>query len=432
MIRINLENTFIDKLEIENIAPFISTAHNILHDKTGPGSEFTGWVNYASQMTHKEINRMKSVAEKIRTTSEVFIVIGIGGSYLGAKAVIDALSHSFHNILSNNKRKSPQLLYAGQNISGKYLSELLDVIENKEVSLLVISKSGTTTEPALAFRVLKEHLEKKYGDKSKEHIVAVTDSDKGALRSLSDKEGYDSFIIPDNIGGRYSVITPVGLLPMAVMGIDIDKFIDGFKHAEEEFSNVNTMENICYQYVASRNILNRRNKSIELLVNYEPSLQYISEWWKQLFGESEGKDEKGIFPASVNFSTDLHSMGQFIQEGNKTIFETVIIVNNTGKDMDIYATDDNLDGLNYLSGKTFNYVNKKAFEGTLMAHVEGNVPNIIIEIDKLDEYNIGELLYFFMKACGISGYLLGVNPFNQPGVEAYKKNMFKLLEKPGY
>lgn len=432
MLKINLENSFVNTSEIKNLEPYIQSAHRVLHEGTGQGNDYIGWLDFASRIPEEEISRIKVTAEKIQGNCEYFIVIGIGGSYLGAKSVIDALSHSFHNLLDEDQRKAPKIIYAGQNISGKYLKELAELIERKDVSLLVISKSGTTTEPALSFRVLKEMVEKKYGENSKDHIYAVTDSSKGALRQLADKEGYESFIIPDNVGGRYSVITPVGLLPLAVMGINIEDFINGFIQGEKDYSSLDIESNICYQYVAARNVLYRRNKNIELLVNYEPSLQYISEWWKQLFGESEGKDGKGIFPGSVNFSTDLHSMGQFIQDGTKNLFETVIMVSDTGKDVSIKSSEENLDGLNYLSGKTLNYVNQKAFEGTLLAHVDGNVPNIIINMDKLDEYHIGNLMYFFMKACGVSGYLLGVNPFNQPGVEAYKKNMFRLLEKPGY
>lgn len=432
MLKINLENSFVNTSEIKNMEPFIQSAHRVLHEGTGPGNDFIGWLDFASRIPNEEISRIKATAKKIQGNCEYFIVIGIGGSYLGAKSVIDALSHSFHNLLEDDQRKVPKIIYAGQNISGKYLRELTELIENKDVSLLVISKSGTTTEPALSFRVLKEMVENKYAEESKDHIFAVTDGSKGALRQLADKESYESFVIPDNVGGRYSVITPVGLLPLAVMGINIEDFIKGFVQGEKDYSSVNIEDNICYQYVAARNVLYRRNNNIELLVNYEPSLQYVSEWWKQLFGESEGKDGKGIFPGSVNFSTDLHSMGQFIQDGTKNLFETVIMVSDTAKDVAIKSNEENLDGLNYLSGKTLNYVNQKAFEGTLLAHVEGNVPNIILQMDKLDEYHLGNLMYFFMKACGVSGYLLGVNPFNQPGVEAYKTNMFRLLEKPGY
>lgn len=432
MLKINLENSFVNTSEIKNMEPFIQSAHRVLHEGTGPGNDFIGWLDFASRIPNEEISRIKATAKKIQGNCEYFIVIGIGGSYLGAKSVIDALSHSFHNLLEDDQRKVPKIIYAGQNISGKYLRELTELIEKKDVSLLVISKSGTTTEPALSFRVLKEMVENKYAEESKDHIFAVTDGSKGALRQLADKESYESFVIPDNVGGRYSVITPVGLLPLAVMGINIEDFINGFVQGEKDYSSVSIEDNICYQYVAARNVLYRRNNNIELLVNYEPSLQYVSEWWKQLFGESEGKDGKGIFPGSVNFSTDLHSMGQFIQDGTKNLFETVIMVSDTAKDVAIKSNEENLDGLNYLSGKTLNYVNQKAFEGTLLAHVEGNVPNIILQMDKLDEYHLGNLMYFFMKACGVSGYLLGVNPFNQPGVEAYKTNMFRLLEKPGY
>ena len=363
----------------------------------------------------------------------VLVVIGIGGSYLGARAAIECLGHSFRNNLNKEERKTPEIYFAGNNISSTYLIDLLDVIKDKDVSLNVISKSGTTTEPAIAFRVLKEFLENKYGkDEAAKRIYATTDAKKGALKQVSDEEGYETFVIPDDVGGRFSVLTPVGLLPIAVAGIDIDAIMTGANDARVDFNNSNLEENDCYQYAVVRNILHKKGKDIELLVNYEPSLHYLSEWWKQLYGESEGKDQKGLFPASVDFSTDLHSMGQYVQDGKRILFETVLNVEKPRRVLNLKEEANDLDGLNYLSGKTLDFVNEKAFQGTLLAHTDGQVPNLLINIPTLDEYNFGYLVYFFEKACGISGYLLGVNPFNQPGVEAYKKNMFALLGKPGF
>ncbi|BEP29163.1 glucose-6-phosphate isomerase [Helicovermis profundi] len=433
MIKLNYSKSMVKEEEISSFKEFVKSAHYKLHLKSGLGNDYVGWVDYPIEVSKKELERIKSVSEKIVSDSDALVVIGIGGSYLGARATIEALSHSFYNSLSNDQRKTPEIYYAGNNISGKYLHDLIDVLETKNFSINVISKSGTTTEPAIAFRTLKKLLEKKYGkENAKKRIYATTDSSKGALKNLSDKEGYETFVIPDDVGGRYSVLTPVGLLPIAVSGIDITKLLEGAISAREEYMNENIDENICYQYAAIRNILYNRGKSTEIMVNYEPSLHYLGEWWKQLFGESEGKDNKGIFPAAVDFSTDLHSMGQYIQDGRRNLMETVIKVNDTGLDMSISEDEANLDGLNYLCSKTMNDVNEKAFEGTLLAHYDGNVPNVIIELEKLDVFTFGKLLYFFEKACGISGYLLGVNPFNQPGVEAYKKNMFALLNKPGY
>jgi glucose-6-phosphate isomerase len=359
-------------------------------------------------------------------------VAGIGGSYLGARAAIEMLGHTFYNELPKEKRKGPKIYFTGHNISSVYISELLENIKGEDVSVNVVSKSGTTTETALAFRILRDFMEEKYGDKARDRIYATTDKSKGALKTLADNEGYESFVIPDNIGGRYSVLTPVGLLPIAAAGIDIDDIMEGALEAFKDLSNKNLEENEAYIYAVVRNILYERDKTIEIMVNYEPRLLYFGEWFKQLFGESEGKDGKGIFPASLNFTTDLHSMGQYIQEGRKNIFETVLNIEKPKKDIKVREDKDNLDGLNYLSGKTLDYINKKAMEGTMKAHVDGGVPNIIIDVPDINAYYLGYMFYFYEKVCGMSGYLLGVNPFNQPGVEAYKKNMFELLGKPGY
>lgn len=432
-IRFNYEKAFTGQHELEYLEDLISHSHNILHQYTGPGNEYAGWLDLPINYDKDEFERIKTAAKNITNNSEVLIVIGIGGSYLGARAVIQALSHTYYNILDKDKRKAPEIYFIGNDISSKHLSDLMDIIQNKDISVNVISKSGTTTEPAIAFRIFKDYIENKYSkEESRKRIFVTTDKKSGALKQLADNEGYESFIIPDQVGGRYSVLTAVGLLPICVSGIDIDKLMEGALDGMLEYNNDNLGENFCYQYAALRYILYQKGKSIEILVNYEPSLQYIGEWWKQLFGESEGKDGKGIYPSSANFTTDLHSMGQLIQDGRRNLFETTINIKSPINDIEIKEDNDNLDGLNYLSGKTMDYVNKKAFEGTLLAHVEGNVPNLIIEIEKLDEFHIGKLLYFFKKACGISGYSLGVNPFNQPGVEQYKNNMFKLLKKPGY
>ena len=357
-------------------------------------------------------------------------MIGIGGSYLGARAVIEALSNTFANY---EKQSVPRIIYAGNNMSPRYLIDLIDFISDKDFSINVISKSGTTTEPGIAFRILREVIENKYGvEDAKKRIYVTTDKEKGALKTLANEEGYESFVIPDNVGGRYSVLTPVGLLPIAVAGIDIDKLMFGAKMSQEKYSDTNIKYNECFQYAVTRNILYSKDKNIEILANYEPKLHFVTEWWKQLYGESEGKELKGIFPAGVDFTTDLHSMGQYIQEGKRNLFETVLNIENVDYDIEMKADEDNLDGLNYLEGKKIDYINKKAMEGTIMAHTKGGVPNILINIEKLDEENIGELIYFFELACAMSGKILGVNPFNQPGVEEYKKNMFTLLGKPGY
>ena len=375
----------------------------------------------------------KKAAKKIRKDSEVFVIIGIGGSYLGARAVIESLTSNFANMFPDNLRKSPQIFFVGNNISPNYINELIDCIGDKDISINVISKSGTTTEPAIAFRIFREYLESKYGaDEASRRIYVTTDKKKGALKKLADDEEYETFTIPDNVGGRYSVLTAVGLLPIAVAGINIDKLMEGAKKAQEDYSESSIKYNTCYKYAIARNILYKKNKTIEILANYEPKLHYFTEWWKQLFGESEGKEHKGIFPAGVDLSTDLHSMGQYIQDGRRDIFETVINVEESKTDIKIKRDEDNIDGLNFLAGKTMDFVNKQAMKGTVEAHVSGGVPNIIINIKKLDEETIGELIYFFELACSISGNILGVNPFDQPGVEAYKTNMFRLLEKPGY
>lgn len=425
--------TFVGQHEIDNLADQVRLAHDQLHNGTGVGSDYLGWIDLPTNYDKEEFSRIQKAAAKIQSDSEVLVVIGIGGSYLGARAAIEMLSHSFYNIQTKEQRKTPQVLFAGNNISSTYVTHLLQVLEGRDWSINVISKSGTTTEPAIAFRVFREALEAKYGQaEARKRIYATTDRARGALKKLATEEGYESFIIPDDVGGRYSVLTAVGLLPIAAAGIDIEAMMKGAADASKEYSNPNLAENESYQYAAARNALYRKGKTTEILVNYEPGLHFVSEWWKQLYGESEGKDFKGIFPAAVDFSTDLHSMGQFIQEGNRNIFETVIQVNNVAEQITIGHNEGDLDGLNFLAGKTMDFVNKKAFEGTLLAHTDGQVPNFIVNIADMTPYTFGYLVYFFEKACGISGYLLGVNPFDQPGVEAYKANMFALLGKPGY
>ncbi|MCR8843992.1 glucose-6-phosphate isomerase [Paenibacillus sp. SC116] len=424
---------FVGQHELDYFAEPIRLAHEQLHNKTGVGSDFLGWIDLPFNYDKEEFARLKEAAARIQQQSEVLIVIGIGGSYLGARAAIEMLGHSFYNMLPKDKRKTPEIYFAGNNISSTYVTHLLELIEGKDFSINVISKSGTTTEPAIAFRIFKEVLEKKYGkEEAKNRIFATTDREKGALKKLADEEGYETFVIPDDVGGRYSVLTPVGLLPIAVAGINIDDMMKGAQDAATEYSNPNVAENLSYQYAAVRNALYRKGKTTEILVNYEPSLHYVSEWWKQLYGESEGKDHKGIYPASVDFSTDLHSMGQFIQEGTRNLFETVIQVEEVSHHIAINEDPEDLDGLNFLTGKTMDFVNKKAFQGTMLAHTDGQVPNLIVTIPDMTPYTFGQLVLFFEKACGISGYLLGVNPFDQPGVEAYKRNMFALLGKPGY
>lgn len=414
-MKLDLSNSGISEKEILKYKKEVLKAHTNLHEKQGAGSDFLGWVNL--KLDVQELEKIKVAASKIRKQSDVLIVIGIGGSYLGSKAVIDALSHTFN---------PKNVIFAGNNMSSDYLNDLLDYIKDKDISLNVISKSGTTIEPVLTFKVLREYIEEKYGeDKAKDRIFVTTDKEKGVLKKLADEKGYETFVVPDDIGGRYSVFTAVGLLPIASAGINIDRLLDGVYSAEKKYSSLEN--NDCYDYAVARNIMYKKKKKIELLVNYEPKLHYISEWWKQLFGESEGKEEKGIFPASVDNTTDLHSMGQYIQEGERILFETVINIKKPYRDFTLTCEEGSPDALDYLNGKTLNEINHKAMEGTVIAHVNGKVPNIMIEVDKLDEFNLGELLYFFEKACGISGHLLGVNPFNQPGVEAYKKEMFRLL-----
>ena len=433
MIKLNYQNSSITENNILQYKKQVSEIHNLMNEKANDMSEFLGWLELPTNYNKAEFERIKKAAKKINKDSDILVVIGIGGSYLGARAVIESLTNSFYNMMQEEKRKTPMILFAGQNMSPNYLNDLLELVADKDISINVISKSGTTTEPAIAFRVFREVLETKYGiAEARKRIYVTTDQKKGALKGLADEEAYETFVIPDNIGGRYSVLTAVGLLPIAAAGIDIDKLMNGAKAAQIKYSEPELKYNDCYKYAVIRNLLYKSDKAIEILVNYEPKLHYITEWWKQLFGESEGKDEKGIFPAGVDFSTDLHSMGQYIQEGRRHLFETVINVVKPNTDITIQEDEQNVDGLNYLAGKTLDYVNKKAMEGTVLAHIKGNVPNIMIEMDKLDEENIGELIYFFEKACAMSGYILGVNPFNQPGVEEYKKNMFRLLEKPGY
>ncbi|HWI52835.1 MAG TPA: glucose-6-phosphate isomerase [Symbiobacteriaceae bacterium] len=411
----------------------VRAAHELLHTKTGPGNDYIGWVDLPRTYDREEFARIKAAAQRIAADSDALVVIGIGGSYLGARAAIEALRHSFYNYLPKAKRGTPEIYFAGKDISPTYLSELLELLEGKDVSVNVISKSGTTTEPAVAFRVFREYLEKRYGaEGARKRIYATTDKSKGALRKLAETEGYETFVIPDDVGGRYSVLTAVGLLPIAVSGADIDQLMAGAADAVEAYGNPSLAENPAYQYAAARNALYRKGKTVELLVNYEPALRMTAEWWKQLYGESEGKDQKGILPGSVEFSTDLHSMGQYVQDGLRMLMETVLMVERPRLDLTIGQDPDNVDGLNFLAGQTMNYVNRKAFEGTLLAHTDGGVPNLVVTLPELTEYHYGQMIYFFEKACAISGYLLGVNPFNQEGVEEYKKNMFALLGKPGF
>lgn len=419
--------------ELDKMEAMVNCAHTTVHEKTGAGNDFLGWLDLPVNYDKGEFERIKAAAEKIKSDSDVLIVIGIGGSYLGARAAIEMLTNNFYNVLPNDKRKTPKVFFVGNNISSTYVSELLEAIEGVDVSVNVISKSGTTTEPAIAFRIFKDFMEKKYGvEGAKSRIFATTDKERGALKNLATEMGYETFVIPDDVGGRFSVLTAVGLLPIAVAGISIDEMMQGAADARETYSNPSLKDNDCYKYAAMRNALYNKGKAIEVLVNYEPSLHFFNEWWKQLYGESEGKDQKGIFPAAVDFSTDLHSMGQFIQDGARNLFETVINVEKAKIEVVIEAAEVDADGLNFLAGKTIDFVNKQAFKGTLLAHNDGGVPNMILNVPELNPYYFGQLVYFFEKACAISGYLLGVNPFDQPGVEAYKKNMFALLGKPGY
>jgi glucose-6-phosphate isomerase len=432
-IRFDYSYTGIKENEILYRLDQLMLADQKLGDFTGAGSDFLGWLNYPSLYDRDEFERIKKAAEKIKTSCDALIVVGIGGSYLGAKAIVSALTNPFYNELPKDVRKTPKIYFAGQNLSGKYLEELLKLLENESVCVNVISKSGTTTEPAIAFRLIKSFMEEKYGkDEAKRRIFVTTDAERGALKFMADQEGYESFVIPDDIGGRFSVYTAVGLLPIAAAGINIDAFMEGAFAAYEEYRNPDFSENPCYQYALCRNILNAKGKTIEILVDYDPSLEYLSEWWKQLFGESDGKDGKGLFPAAVHFSTDLHSLGQMIQEGPANHFETIIAIEEIQSNLSVPYNELDLDGLNYLAESNIDEINEKAMKGTLLAHVDGAVPNGIIYLERLDAFTIGKLVYFFEKACAIDGYLLGVNPFDQPGVEAYKKNMFALLHKPGY
>ncbi|WP_273123990.1 glucose-6-phosphate isomerase [Bacillus weihaiensis] len=425
--------SFFNEHEITYLRDFVKVAHHSIHEQTGAGSDFLGWVDLPKNYDKEEFSRIQKSAEKIKSDSEVLLVIGIGGSYLGARAAIEMLNHSFYNALSKDQRQTPQVIFVGNNISSTYMKDLHDLLEGKDFSINVISKSGTTTEPALAFRIFRKLLEEKYGkEEAKQRIYATTDKARGALKTLATEEGYESFIIPDDVGGRYSVLTAVGLLPIAVTGVDIEAMMKGAQAASEDFRNSELEENIAYQYAAVRNVLYNKGKTIEMLINYEPGLQYFAEWWKQLFGESEGKDQKGIYPSSANFSTDLHSLGQYVQEGRRDIFETVINVETPRHELFVEEEASDLDGLNYLTGKSVDFVNKKAFQGTMLAHTDGGVPNLVVTIPEMDAYTFGYLVYFFEKACAMSGYLLGVNPFDQPGVEAYKVNMFALLGKPGF
>ena len=424
---------FIREHEMQSFEQIACAAKEVLVSRSGQGNDYLGWIDLPVNYDREEFARIKKAAEKICSDSEVLVVIGIGGSYLGARAAIEFLRHGFYNNISKEQRKTPEIYFAGNSISSSYLQGLIDVVGDRDFSVNIISKSGTTTEPAIAFRIFKEMLEKKYGkEEAAKRIYATTDKARGALKHLSDEEGYETFVVPDDVGGRFSVLTAVGLLPIAVSGADIDKLMEGAASGREMALNLPYAENDAMQYAAVRNILHRKGKSVEILANYEPSLHYISEWWKQLYGESEGKDQKGIYPASVDLTTDLHSMGQFIQDGSRIMFETVMNVEKSRVELTIGEEPVDLDGLNYLAGKTVDFVNKSAMNGTILAHTDGSVPNLRVDIPEQNEFYLGQLFYFFEFACGISGYVSGVNPFNQPGVESYKKNMFALLGKPGY
>jgi len=435
MITLDTTNVlpFIDENQIAQMAPQVKLAHDMLHKKTGPGNEYLGWLDLPVNYDKEEFARIRKAAVKIRKDSDVLLVIGIGGSYLGARAAIEVLSHSFANIVSKKIRKAPQVIFCGNSISATYMADLFDLLEGRDVSVNIISKSGTTTEPAVAFRIFRAFMENKYGkEEARGRIYATTDKARGALKGLAEEEGYESFVVPDDVGGRFSVLTAVGLLPIAVAGIDIREIMKGAKDAALLYKTVSVAENPCYRYAAIRNCLLRSGYSTEILVNYEPSFHFMTEWWKQLFGESEGKDGRGLFPAGVDNTTDLHSMGQYVQDGQRILFETVVQIDTARRSFEIPNDKDNLDGLNFLSGMDMNEVNRKALQGTVLAHVDGKVPNMILHVPELTPYWFGQIVFFFEKACGISGYLLAVNPFNQPGVEAYKKNMFALLGKPGY
>ena len=424
---------FIGEQEVASMCEIVENAKETLVSKSGAGNDFLGWIDLPVDYDKEEFARILKAADKIKSDSEVLLVIGIGGSYLGARAAIEFLRHSFYNVVSKEIRKTPEIYFVGNSISSTYIKHLMDVIGDRDFSINMISKSGTTTEPAIAFRVFKEILEKKYGKaEAAKRIYATTDKARGSLKNLATEEGYESFVVPDDVGGRFSVLTAVGLLPIAVSGADINELMRGAQDARERALTAPFEENDALKYAAIRNILLRKGKQIEIMANYEPSVHFIAEWWKQLYGESEGKDQKGIFPASVDLTTDLHSMGQFIQDGSRNLFETVINIETSRETITINEEPVDLDGLNYLSGKTVDFVNKSAMNGTILAHTDGNVPNTVVNIPEVNEYYLGQLFYFFEFACGVSGYTLGVNPFNQPGVESYKKNMFALLGKPGY
>ena len=424
---------FISKEEVENSKVLAEAAKKVLVEKTGAGNDFLGWIDLPVDYDKEEFARIQKAAAKIQSDSEVLLVIGIGGSYLGARAAIEFLRHSFYNSVSKEVRKTPEIYFVGNGLSTRYIKDLMDVIGDRDFSINMISKSGTTTEPAIAFRVFKEMLEKKYGKaEAAKRIYATTDKARGALKHVADEEGYETFVVPDDVGGRFSVLTAVGLLPIAVSGADITKLMEGAASGRELALNTPFEENDAVKYAVIRNILHQKGKAVEVLANYEPSLHYVSEWWKQLYGESEGKDQKGIFPASVDLTADLHSMGQFIQDGSRIMYETVLEVETCEDEIVMGEEAVDLDGLNYLAGKNVDFVNKSAMNGTILAHTDGNVPNLLLKIPAQDEFSLGQLFYFFEFACGVSGYMLGVNPFNQPGVESYKKNMFALLGKPGY
>lgn len=424
---------FVSEHEVASMKKLAEDAKKVLVEKTGDGNDFLGWIDLPVDYDKEEFARIKKAAEKIRQDSEVLLVIGIGGSYLGARAAIEFLGHSFYNVVDKSIRKGPEIYFLGNSISSTYLKHLMDVVGDRDFSINIISKSGTTTEPAIAFRIFKEKMEAKYGkEEAAKRIYATTDKAKGALKKLSDEEGYQTFVVPDDVGGRFSVLTAVGLLPIAASGADIDKLMEGAASGRKAALELPFEENDAMKYAALRNIFLRKGKSVEILANYEPAVHYVSEWWKQLFGESEGKDQRGIFPASVDLTTDLHSMGQFIQDGSRIMFETVIEIEKSREEIVMNEEPVDLDGLNYLAGKTVDFINKSAMNGTILAHTDGQVPNLLVKVPEVNEFYLGQLFYFFEFACGVSGYLLGVNPFNQPGVESYKKNMFALLGKPGY
>lgn len=432
-IKVDFKNARVFEKNVMNYAQMVSNIHRELHVEANDKFGYCGWLNLPTDYDKEEFEKIKKAAKKIQSNSDVLLVIGIGGSYLGARAVIESLTNTFYNMQDKSIRKTPQILYVGNNLSTNYINDLMDYIVDKDISINVISKSGTTTEPAIAFRIFREIMENKYSLKeARSRIYVTTDAHTGALKRLADKEKYTTFVIPENIGGRYSVLTAVGLLPIAVAGINIDKLMEGARLAQDKYSDSNLKYNECYKYAVVRNMLYAKEKNIEILVTYEPKMHYFLEWWKQLFGESEGKEQKGIYPSGAEFTTDLHSLGQYIQEGRRNLFETVINIEKSSNDIKLKLEEDDLDNLNYLEGKTLNFVNKKAMEGTIEAHTEGDVPNIKINIEKLDAANIGQLIYFFELACAMSGKILGINPFNQPGVEKYKTNMFRLLGKPGY